>query len=360
MNGHQPHLDTAPHVGRLLMPVLTLVLLGLGAACSADKSYAVVTVRAAEGELTGITQFVAYVSNGPARESTLYYPQSPLGDRDAIRLTPEDSTDFSVSFASSYAGTLTVGVEARTINDVLGYGAAEKTIDPGHKIDLDIPIRLGARAPVVGVDAGPTNPDDAAVSACDFVNPSACRPNQSCVVKCSGSGVPLGTCVAGGTAKDGDLCRDNGDCEPGTQCFTYACGRICRKFCNTNADCPMNGTCDRQVSCDGQATQQHFCSHACDPRGAAKDVCQGELRCVLFNEVPSCDCPEATRIGDDGAECELTTNCKPGFMCVQTGPAKPVCRPICKRGATDCAAGRICAELSDPRYMTWSACIPMP
>jgi hypothetical protein len=328
-------------------------------ACSSDKSFAVVTVRTSQGELTGITQFVAYVSNGPMRESILYYPPSPLSDRDAIRLTPSETTDFSVSFSSSYAGLLKVGVEARTLNQVLGYGAAEKTIDSGHKIEMDIAIQPGAQAPIVGVDAGAGGDTGAPVSACDFVNPSACSVGQTCVVKCSGTGVPLGQCTAGGIAKDGEVCRTNQDCAPGSQCFTYACGRVCRKFCNSDADCP-GGTCSRRVSCDGVSTQQRFCASNCDPRGAAKDVCQGELRCLMFNEVPTCDCTESSRTGDDGATCELTTNCKPGLMCVKTGDAAPVCRPICKRSAPDCAAGRICAELSDPRYMVWSACIPMP
>jgi hypothetical protein len=336
-----------------------LLLLALAAtACSSDKSYAVVTVRAAAGELIGITQFVAYVSNGPAREDVLYYPPSPLPPRDAIRLTPEATTDFSVSFGSNYAGILKIGVEARTLNDVLGYGALEKTIDSGHKIEMDIAIKAGDRAPVVGVDAGA--PADAPLmSACDFVNPVACGSTQSCVVKCSGTGMALGKCAAAGIGKDGDVCRANQDCAPGSQCFTYACGSVCRKFCNSDADCPGGGTCSRQVSCDGVASMQRFCASGCDPRGEAKDVCQGQLRCLMFNEVPTCDCTEATRIGDDGAACDLTTNCKPGLMCVQTGAAKSVCRPICKRSAPDCAAGRVCAELSDPRYTVWSACIPI-
>lgn len=352
---------TVPTVRGPALLALTLVLAGLGPlACSDDKSYAVVTVRMADGELTDIAQFVAYVSNGPARQSVLYYPQSPRGTRDGFRLTPQDTIDFSVSFASSYAGPLRIGVEARTLNDVLGYGASEKTIDPGHKIELDVAIRRGDRAPVLGVDAGapPDAADDAAaVSSCDFVNPSTCSSGETCVVKCSGDGVALGQCIAAGTGKDGDLCRVNSDCERGSQCFTYACGRICRKFCNSDNDCP-GGTCSRKVSCDGKASQQRFCSRGCDPRGAAKDICQGDLRCLMFNEFPSCDCTETTRTKGDGVACEFTTDCLPGFMCVMTGTATPVCRPICKRSAPDCAAGRTCVELSDPRYMVWSACVP--
>jgi hypothetical protein len=349
------------HALALGVVLATLASLGL-TSCSDDKSYAVVTVHMAEGELTDIAQFVAYVSNGPARESILYYPQSPRSGRDGFRLTPGESVDFSVSFASSYAGTLKVGVEARTLNEVLGYGAAEKTIDPGHKIELDVAIRQGDRAPVLGVDAGvPADVaiDTAPVSECDFVNPSACGAGRSCVVRCSGGGAPLGQCAAAGTGKDGDICRTNQDCGPGSQCFTYACGRICRKFCNGDADCP-GGTCNRRVSCDGQATQQRFCSNGCDPRGEAKDICQGQLRCLLFNEVPSCDCTEPTRTGGDGVACTLTTDCLPGFMCVMMGTAPSVCRPICKRTEpATCPVGRTCVELSDPKYMVWSACVPM-
>jgi hypothetical protein len=339
-----------------------LAVAGLGG-CSSDKSYAVVTVRMAEGELTDISQFIAYVSNGASRESTLYYPQSPLRPRDAIRLTPTETTDFSVSFADSYAGTLRVGVEARNVNEVLGYGVAEKAIDPGHKIDLDVAIRRGDRAPVVGVDGGvPADAGgDALVSACEFTNPApGCGANRSCIVKCSGTGVALGVCAAAGIGKDGDSCRMKEDCEPGTQCFMYACGNVCRKFCNVDADCP-GGACNRKISCDGKTTDQKFCSRSCDPRGEGKDpTCQGNFRCLMFNESPSCDCVEATRLGADGAACQTTPDCAPGLMCVQMGSAASVCRPICKRSEpTTCAAGRICVELSDPRYVVWSACVPM-
>ena len=344
-----------------------LVALALAAAtlggCSADKSYAVVTVRMAEGELTDVAQFIAYVFNGTTRMDTLYYPQSPLRPRDALRLTPTETVDFSVSFSSNYAGTLKIGVEARNLNEVLGYGVAEKAIDPGHKIELDVAIRRGDRAPVVGVDAGMPGDagGDALVSACEFTNPQpGCGANRSCVVRCSGSGVALGMCSGAGVGKDGDTCRMREDCEPGTQCFMYACGNVCRKFCNSDADCP-GGACDRRVSCDGKTTEQRFCSRTCDPRGEGKDpICQGNFRCLMFNETPSCDCVETTRTGMDGAPCELTTNCAPGFMCVKMGDAPSICRPICKRAdPASCAAGRTCVELSDPRYMVWSACVPM-
>jgi hypothetical protein len=343
-------------VPRLRTVMALAGLLAVIPACSDDKSYAVVTVRMAAGEVNDVAQFVVYVENGPTRNSILYYPQVPRGTRDGtFRLTPQDSIDFSVSFASSYAGLLKIGVEARNVNEVLGYGAAEKSIDPGHKIELDVSIQRGARAPVLGVpDAGA--PDTSPVSACAFTNPAAtCGPGQTCVVSCSGA-MPLGKCAPGGTGKDNDLCRDNQDCEPGTQCFNYTCGRVCRKFCNTDADC-SGGSCNRRVSCN-MPTEQRYCSRACDPRGTATGGCPGSFRCLLFNENPSCDCTEPTRTGGDGAECEFTTNCLPGFMCVMMGSPKPVCRPICKRTEPDCAPGRTCAELADPLYVTWSACVP--
>jgi hypothetical protein len=339
--------------------------------CSEDKSYAVVTVRMAEGELTDISQFLVYVRTG-ATNSILYYPASPNRDPVGYRLTPSESIDFSISFASSFSGLLTVGVEPRNrLDNPLGYGATERQIDPGHRIDLDVKVVLGALAPVGGgtLDAGAT--PDASVpdggdaggdggAGCTPAGAAGCAAGTTCTVVCPTTPAltAVGVCSRGGTGKDGDTCRSNEDCLPGSQCFIYGCGRVCRKFCTADAECP-DGGCDRRVSCGGQPTDFRFCSQSCDPREKAPNTCKGNFRCLLFaNERASCDCVEMTRTGNDGDPCLNTAGCKPGLMCVAMGTPQPVCRPICKLTEGDCQAGRRCTELVEPRYVTWGACVP--
>lgn len=351
---------------RALALVRIFVVLGLAGAtlagCAADKSYAVVTVATAQGEMTGIAQFVVYVTAGTTR-STLYYPQSPNTDPAGYRLTPTESIDFSVSYETSFAGLLRIGVEPRDrLSGPLGYGASEKTIDPGHRIDLSVAVVQGALAPPVGSEPDGGVPqgdaaDDGGVTGCNPLSPvAACGVGKTCTVSCTTP--PVGVCATAGMGKDGDLCTSNRDCEPGSQCFTYGCGRVCRKFCSADAECPA-GSCDRTVSCGAQPTSHRFCSQACDPRSSAVATCKGNFRCLLFaNEKAACDCADAARVGGDGVACQTTANCMPGLMCVMMGTPQPVCRPICKLSEGDCAAGRLCTELVEPRYLVWGACVP--
>jgi hypothetical protein len=334
---------------------LALLIAAALPACSDDKTYAVVTVRMNDGELANVGQFAVYVDNGD-RHDVLFYPESPGGP---WRLTPTDKVDFSVSFRSTYVGFLRVGVEPRdAVGNVLGYGVAEKMIDPGHRFDLDVAVILGARAPALGSNPDAGTADSVPVAKCQPTMPAACGAGQTCTVVCGGT-EPAGVCTAAGLGKDGAACNSNRDCEPGTQCFAYGtCGKVCRKFCSGDGDC-AGGRCDRTVSCGTQVTPHKYCSQSCDPTGEAVSTCQGGLKCLLFTgESVSCDCPEATRVKGDGEACTDTASCKPGFMCVNTGgSAGLVCRPMCKLADKVCPAGKTCTEVVSPKYVTYGACL---
>jgi hypothetical protein len=355
-----------PQVRRAATAVLAVGLMSLSwGGCADDKSYAVVTVSMAEGELTNISQFLVYVRNG-SNSSILYYPSSPNRDPAGYRLTPTESIDLSVSFATSFRGLLTIGVEPRNrLDNPLGYGATERQIDPGHRINLDVKVVLGALAPVGGgtADGGVSDAPDGAPdggATCTPAGARGCSSGTTCTVACPTPPATnvAGVCAQSGLGKDGDTCRNNEDCAPGSQCFIYGCGRVCRKFCTADTECP-DGSCDRTVACNGQATEFRFCSQSCDPRTSAANTCRGNFRCLLFaNEKASCDCVETTRMGGDGDVCVNTAGCRPGFMCVAMGTPQPVCRPICKLTEGDCVAGRRCTELVEPRYLTWGACVP--
>lgn len=342
------------------------------AGCSSDKSFAVVTVRTTEAELNNVAQFEVFVSNGATLSQPLFYP--PVPDTDPTnptkyRLTTTETVDFSVSFNDSYTGVLKVGVEPRdAVGTPLAYGEATKMIDPGHRFDIDVPVTIGARAPASREGAPPDAPplvDGAGADggpiplACDPTNPAGtCATGETCTVNCL-SAAPVGRCAVAGAGVEGTACQANDECAPGTQCFRYACGGVCHKFCKTDADCPTGGTCTRTVSCGTLNTGHKFCAMPCDPRGAATGGCNGGLRCLLFAmESTICDCPDAARAATDGQPCEDTSKCAPGLICVQMGTPTPLCRPICKLSDHDCEAGRTCTELLSPKYVTWGACVP--
>jgi hypothetical protein len=335
---------------------LLFALALFGAACSSDKSYAVVTLRMSQGELTGVKRFLVYVENGPSRQKVLYFQQQEIAE---LRLTPTETTTLSVSFNSNYAGNLRVGVEARdSLDAVLAYGVAEKMIDPGHKIDLDVALTRGAIAPPLG-SGQPDAGGEAGIplSACMPTAPAMCGAGKTCVVDCVGTN-PDGRCATGGAGKDGDACVANLDCEPGSSCIPYKCGGLCRKFCATDADCP-EGVCSQRIVCGQTPTEHRYCLRSCDPRLAAPNACPGNHKCLLFvGARTACDCvPDGKRTRGDGMDCDTTEDCAPGLMCIRTTTS--VCRPICKRSdPTGCEPGRICADIPDPAYATWSACIP--
>jgi hypothetical protein len=328
--------------------VLGVALL-LTAGCSGGKSFAVVKVRSATGDFPSIAQFLVFVTNEPSRRDTLYYPRSPAGP---YRVSTSDTVDFSVSFSSSYLGALKIGVAPRDAQGTsLGYGETEKTIEPGEVMQLEVLVTLNALPPPTGDDAG-------APTSCEPTNPAACGVGNTCFVRCEAT-QSAGACTAAGTGQPGRACTNNRDCAPGSQCFEFACGKICMKFCKADAECG-EGRCSTSVPCGNTATSHRVCSQPCDPRGEGTTGCESGLRCFLFDgENAACDCPGANR--GDGEACQGVRDCRPGFVCVEMEGAIRVCRPLCKLADMGpCAAGRTCTQLVMPDYKVYGACLPPP
>jgi hypothetical protein len=321
----------------------------LVAGCSGGKSYALVTVRAASGEFTNVAQFGVYLTNGPSRKDTLYYPRSPGGP---YRVSATDTVDFSVSFSSSYLGELTVGVAPLNISgDPLGYGEATRNIDPGGTLQMDVVVQRDALPPEPVGDGGLPPP------ACEPTNPGTCGAANTCYVRCFG-GTGVGTCTPSGQGQPGHPCNSNLDCAAGSQCFQFGCGKICMQFCKDDGVCG-EGRCKVGVPCGSRTTVHQACTVPCDPRGDGTVGCGGGLRCYLLDdEVPSCDCRGADR--GDGEACQAVRDCQPGHVCVEMENAARVCRPLCRLADGDgpCGQGRICARLVRPEYQTWGACLP--
>jgi hypothetical protein len=330
----------------LMLAGLTAVLAG---GCSDERSYMVVRVRALEGEYTGLTQFKVYVSRAPDREATLFYPSVMAGP---FKISTTNVIDFSVSFPTTYTGILKVGVEPLDSNSIpVGYGEAERAIDPGEVSEMDISVVRGARVPEPAPICQPTKPN-------------SCGAGKACYLGCTGT-VPGGFCAdSTGAKKVGESCATNTDCESGSQCLAFPCGRMCMKFCETNADC-AGRDCYTDIPCGANTkTGVRICSQTCDPRTAQMmNSCLAGFACLIFpREVVSCDCPQTRPRGDDGMECTSFAECKPGLVCVGMGGPKPICRPLCKRSDNDCPTGRVCTVIQDPEmntsYLTWGACVP--
>jgi hypothetical protein len=336
-----------------------LTALAAVAGCSSDRSYVHVTVRIASGELTDIAQLIVLLNNADTNCDILYYPKTPAtrAPDGPFHLAPGQPLDFSVSFASSFQGSLRLGVDAKnSAGNSVGYGEATKLVDPGHVLEMDVPLVLNALAPPVVKGClgheGPT---------CQPTEAGSCGSGQSCHVTCNDNqGTSM--CTAAGTRKAGESCHQAiGECEAGTQCFEYSCGTtrpgVCLKFCKGDQECG-GGTCTR-VDCKGTATEFGTCSLPCDPRTAAGDSCPSGLACFIFTgEIARCDCDSAQRIGGDGATCGDARDCMRGYLCVASITGAKTCHPICRLDQSgDCKTGT-CTKLTSPDYKTWGACLP--
>jgi hypothetical protein len=338
---------------------LVAVALAAATSCSSDRSFVHVTVRLTSGELTDVAQLIVLVNNIDKNCDILYYPKAPAtrAPDGPFHLTATEPLDFSVSFASSFEGSVRIGVDAKnSAGNSVGYGEATKVIDPGHVLEMDVPLVLNALAPPIVngclSQEGPT---------CQATDAAGCGAGQSCHVTCSDDrGVSM--CAAAGTRKLGQTCQQaTGECEPGTQCFEYPCGTtrpgVCLKFCNADPDCP-GGTCTH-VDCKGKATEFGTCSLPCDPRASASDSCPVGLACFIFTgEVTRCDCDGIQRSGTESATCVDARDCMRGLLCVAMASGGKTCRPICRLDQSgDCKAGT-CTKLTNPDYKTWGACLP--
>ena len=227
---------------------------------------------------------------------------------------------------------------------------------------------------------------DVTFPGCDPVPPT-CATGQTCQINCTTS---QGECTAGGTGGPGTPCTTNKDCAPGSQCFDYGstgCDvKVCLRFCDTDALCSTGGAdggadggaassptgttsvCQGLVPCNGFLTSYHTCTFGCDPRQAAVAAgstgCPAGLSCIVVGSMDQvdCACPEASRKGMDGADCEGGADCAPGYICNLMAAAKK-CRAVCRcdaknmtcTAANACGGDKVCSPLTNEA--TFGACL---
>jgi hypothetical protein len=340
--------------GKRAAAVLLAGVIATGTAgCAAEKTYAVVKVRAQQGDgpFMNVSQLQVRVWNGQ-RMSALLFPSER---QTLFSFSATDPIDFSLSFGTGYHGELRVGAEpldemARS----MGYGEGRTIIDPGHIIRLDIQVMRGRAPPMPG---GPDGGAEDARSTCEPNNHASCGPDKTCYVACFGS-EPATLCSTSGLGRPGEACTSTADCLVGNQCFPLTCGtKLCMKLCKDDGECG-GGSCALAIPCRDQPTSHKVCTTGCDPRGDGTRGCAQGSFCQFFNPTSlSCDCKPASATGEEGTACSVFADCRPGLACAKSSDGTSACRPICRQGEQDCAAGRACAKFYDN---VWGACIPTP
>lgn len=357
----------------------TTYLLSAGPSCSHD-SYLKVTLLAADGTFQDVGRVDVSVQSGTNMSSAWlqYVPGTP------ISFDTMTSRTLSISFTPSQSGAvfLDVGV-VDSGGACLGRGSATTSIKKGEVSSVLVTLRHTTTCPAA-MDGGTADTGRSAITfpGCDPARPTdTCAANQTCFVNCKDR---LGMCVAAGTKGPGEICMQNDDCMPGTQCFDYStlpgCGsgtKVCQKFCSDDAQCasgsggrgsggvggdlgtggsgghvdagagergggggggggtgpggagvldpavPGISTCRNPVICSPNVlTTYSTCGFACDPRGDATLGCPTGLLCFLYkSSAPG---------GEDGPDCgcrEPTRTGTDGTSCTSS---------------TTCAPGHIC------------------
>jgi hypothetical protein len=179
----------------------------------------------------------------------------------------------------------------------------------------------------------PVQNDAPPVPGCAVQNVGVCDPvcqncpsNKRCTLDLAHPAnktmcVPAGTVGPGGAcsydATTGDTCKEGSVCldDPGK----------CMLFCRDDDDCAaVDGLCIMQVSGFG-SVKVCYPGHDCNP--LAQTGCPGSKGCYyLSGGFTSCETPGT---GGNGAACNSTFTCKPGFVCISS---EGKCRRMCGTG----------------------------
>lgn len=352
----------APALHHLWLALTGLLGLLAFAGCADGKSYVLLTMRLDEASMP-INDFATVevtVSAGMLSD-TLMYPARP---GPTLNLTAARNVTLSVSFSDSISGEAMLSVRLLNLaGAAVGFGTTGVTISSGRVAYATVNL---SRMQVMPGDGGAPDGGDGdsqANFACTPATASGCQAGFTCGVSCLVSGDPAAVCIQAGNKQPGETCTGSGECAPGSQCFRDLCGvRVCRRYCNTDSECPTGGSCFTQVECSmpPRPTGVRICSQPCDPRGQAKTGCAEGLRCFIFpGEVTDCDCPRpAAEVKGDGEPCTDAKSCQSGLLCVTMG-GSPVCRPVCRLDDPGtCGADRTCQMLTTPNYSVFGACVP--
>ncbi len=237
------------------------------------------------------------------------------------------------------------------------FGCAEAT-DPLADVRRDGGTNTDSAVPgddtgtvVPGDDTG-TTPGDGGGGCtvptgkvCTMVPQCGCSASQNCdVTKTDGTTA----CVAAGSAPIMEPCDAIGQCQKGSSCI----GGLCKKQCNTEADCPSGNICDQVMyTPTGSTTSQPVVGFkvcqvdSCDVLSPAAKC--GSANCVLVEDGSSFCIPSGTGVGIGGCSEADPLTCAQGYICVNGNE----CLKWCRVGFSDCSLGETCGGFTTPHFV---------
>ncbi|HEX4404635.1 MAG TPA: hypothetical protein VH560_07395 [Polyangia bacterium] len=198
----------------------------------------------------------------------------------------------------------------------------------------------------------------AASDACNPTCQTGCACGRCNVVGDAPACVPSGTVQLGGICRPGDA--DN--CGPGLICLTEACGNglaRCYQHCTDDAQC-KNTICTIPIE-DAKGINTRF--KTCDvPPSACNPVSNSGCPDPAFNcyitstGTTLCDCPSSpdpTKLGKNGATCDLYNDCAPEFVCINLDGNGPRCHFACDVTMPSCPNMSVDGGIGSP-----AQCVP--
>jgi hypothetical protein len=212
-------------------------------------------------------------------------------------------------------------------------------------------------------DAGPT-PDASGIDANNICAPGTppdmCNFFTGCGCDVAGGSKctvvdDSRTCGPAGEQERDTACTQDGMCELGTLCATYADAQRCMQFCDAQHPCGANSACFVRVTGPADMTEGRVCGQIC---GLLSQDCAGKAQgcypsaATLGALMERGICVDAgTAV--EGAACEAANDCAEGLTCIDSG----TCVEMCDRnGANTCTAGLTCKALVG--HTTTGVCQP--
>ncbi len=173
-----------------------------------------------------------------------------------------------------------------------------------------------------------------------------CPETQACTIDTTNERA----CVEAGSATAGQPCNASTLCEPGTMCVGYQTGLLsCAPFCATDADCTApGGLCTINLSDGngGDVPNVTLCSENCNPVTNTGCQVQGTSCQVGLRDMidPYTLCTPSGA-GVQQAACTDSSDCAPGFACLNTAQMTTLCFQWCDVQAANCPGALVCQAL---------------
>ena len=168
------------------------------------------------------------------------------------------------------------------------------------------------------------------------------------------------SCAPDGDVGEGESC---GNCQAGMLCVGFPGANTCKRFCNTDNDCPAGpgSICVLEINDPNDVPYpQMWCSDNCDP--VTGTGCPATAGCELLRTEtsPWFTVCEGAGSGTQGASCTDFQDCAPGYGCFQDpNTLMNFCLRYTNVDSPQCPNGTTLAELNPPAVIgtvTYGVC----